>query len=64
LNLEQFDTEKHSPAAGEKVAADVESGNRLGVDGTPTVFLNGRRVPYLTPGGLDILIHHLLGDRH
>ena len=34
----------------------------LNVLGTPSVYLNGRAVPFLIPGALDVLLHHQSGD--
>jgi protein-disulfide isomerase len=55
--------ESGSAAAKSKVEDDVRLGLRLGVDGTPTVFLNGRRVRHLSPRGLRILVEHELAAR-
>ncbi len=46
LNLDQtkFDENKKSPVEAARVRQDYEEGIRLGVRGTPTVFINGRRL--------------------
>lgn len=44
LNLDQFETYRRGETALAKVQADINLGIRLGVDGTPSVFINGRRV--------------------
>jgi len=44
----------------QKILADVEQGLQLGLDGTPAVFLNGRRVYDLRLRALEFLIHHEL----
>lgn len=41
LDTEQFSKDIDSDAVKNKVAADVNDGNALGVSGTPTFFLNG-----------------------
>lgn len=64
LDMEQFEADRRSPSVARRVRADVAVANALKIDGTPSVFLNGRRVKPLTPGALDILVHHLLGDHH
>ena len=33
------------PKAKEELAADVAEGNRLGVNSTPTVYVNGKKLP-------------------
>ena len=43
-----------------KVKTDIELGNRLGLDATPTVFLNGRPVDVLSLEALEPLIRHEL----
>lgn len=45
LDLARFDADRAGPDAAKRVAADVDLGIRLGVDETPVVFVNGRRVP-------------------
>lgn len=52
------------------VAREAQLLRSLGVTGTPTYFLNGRRLPYLAPDALNIAIeaealaHQLKGERH
>lgn len=50
LDVERFTADWTSPAAALRVAEDVRDGQNLGVDGTPTVFLNRRLVDPLTRG--------------
>lgn len=58
LNLDRFEVYRRGDAALAKVQADIDLGIRLGVDGTPSVFINGRRV-YDTRGQvLQFLIAH------
>ncbi|HEV7733815.1 MAG TPA: thioredoxin domain-containing protein [Candidatus Binatia bacterium] len=44
LEIGAFRTCLDDPATMDRVRADIESGNRMGVDSTPTIFINGRRV--------------------
>jgi protein-disulfide isomerase len=44
LDLERFDEDLASPAATAAIEADRRLGGSLGVDGTPTIFLNGRKL--------------------
>lgn len=44
----------------ESVRADAQLGQRLGVSGTPSFFLNGMRVGIIRPSWLDAAIAHLL----
>ena len=58
LNVRQFDAHRKGDAALAKVQADIDLGIALGIDGTPSVFINGRRV-YDTRGqALQFLIMH------
>jgi protein-disulfide isomerase/uncharacterized membrane protein len=56
LDAERLRADVSSDAARRKIADDVELGIRLRVDETPTVFLNGRRVPDLGPAGLELIL--------
>ena len=46
LNLDQtkFDENTKSPVEAARVRQDYEEGIRLGVRGTPTVFINGKKI--------------------
>jgi protein-disulfide isomerase len=44
LNLHAFAEESHGEDVGAHLNADVESGVRSGVIGTPTFFVNGARL--------------------
>ena len=44
LDLEQFDRDVADPATRERVLADQADGTALGVQGTPTFFLNGEKL--------------------
>jgi len=56
VELRQWEADRHSPGVRGKVESDVELGWRLGVNGTPSVFLNGRAVPDLSLPTLEVLI--------
>lgn len=47
LDLKRFEADVASPAAKAAVAADKAQGTKVGVDGTPTFFVNGRRAETL-----------------
>ena len=40
----EFKKQQQSPAITERIRQDYEEGIRLGVRGTPTVFINGKKV--------------------
>ena len=44
LNMAQFEKDRKDPAIAEKVRADIWDGRKAGFKGTPTVFINGRRL--------------------
>ncbi|MBC8217143.1 MAG: DsbA family protein [Planctomycetes bacterium] len=60
LDFDEFETHRRSDAALARIEADIEQGVRLGVDGTPSVFINGRRVYDTRPQTLQFLIAHEL----
>lgn len=43
LDMTQFDSYRHGDTASAKVQQDIALGIKLGVNGTPSVFINGRR---------------------
>lgn len=47
MDVERFIKDMKSDAVQSRVAEDVRLGHQLGVTQTPTLFLNGRRVPLL-----------------
>lgn len=51
LNVEQFKSDIKSKEVAEKVQKDYESGVASGVNGTPTFFLNGKKLD--NPGNYD-----------
>ena len=62
LNLDpaRFAADRRSDFAKNRVAEDVELGNRLKIPGTPTVFLDGHLVRLARDEILEILIRHEL----
>lgn len=44
LNLTQYRTDFASDAVNDTINADLKEGNRLGVSGTPTFFLQGKKL--------------------
>jgi protein-disulfide isomerase len=45
LNLDQFNLDRTGDAVRQRIALDRDRGHWIGVNSTPTVFLNGREVP-------------------
>ena len=56
LDLARFDADRNGPEAKQRVADDVDLGIRLGVDETPVVYCNGRRVPDVRPAVLQLVL--------
>jgi protein-disulfide isomerase len=63
LDFERFESYRQGEAAAAKIQDDIDLGRRLGVDGTPAVFINGRRVYDSRPEALQFLISYEL-ERH
>ena len=52
LDMKRFDEDMSAGKFAAKIKADVAEGDRLGLFGTPTVFVNGSEVYALTPANL------------
>ena len=61
LDMERFNRDRGSPQLRELISEDVKNGRAIGVTGTPSVFLNGKRVPNRDLGRLPELITQTLG---
>jgi uncharacterized membrane protein len=61
LDLDRFEAYRGGDAALAKIQADIDLGVRLGVDGTPSVFINGRRVFDTRAQTLQFLVAHSMG---
>ena len=44
LNQEEYEKKRKDPAIERKVRQDLSEGRQAGVRGTPTIFINGRRL--------------------
>jgi len=66
LNLQQFQRDQTSEAVERRLFLDGRRGHSLGVQGTPTVFMNGREVPFesLAPEKFKALIDAELANPH
>ena len=61
LDIDRFQADIQDPAGRARLERDVALGQRLGVEATPTMFLDGRRIENATPKVIEILLAHLLG---
>jgi protein-disulfide isomerase len=50
LEIKRFELDLDSPETKKAVASDIQDGDRAGVEGTPSIFINGRKYN----GGLDL----------
>ena len=60
LDMEQFEKDRKDPRIRAMINRDVSEGNRVGVRGTPTVFINGRLLRDRNPAGFQELIEKAL----
>jgi protein-disulfide isomerase/uncharacterized membrane protein len=60
LDMDRFEADWLSPEVREKVSRDTNLGQNLGIEGTPLVFLNNKKVDDLSPRVLDFLITKIL----
>lgn len=62
LNLEKFKRDQSSETVAQRIFLDGKRGRSLGVEGTPTMFMNGREVPFesLPAEKLRVLINNEL----
>lgn len=62
LNLDQFNQDSRSPVNRELIQADILDGRKTGVRGTPSVFMNGKRIGNRELGRLPELIQGELSE--
>ena len=62
LDMDQFDADYASQEVAERVQRDVDDGLALGVQGTPTFFLDGERFEPSTVGEFNTAIDSALAD--
>lgn len=63
LDMAQFDASLKDPEISAMLNRDVDEGNRLGVRGTPTVFINGKRLGNRSMDGFNGAIRTELNKR-
>lgn len=56
LDLEQFDKDIKDPAILRDVRMDAEAGKKIGVSGTPSMFLNGKKISARTADEMTKLV--------
>jgi protein-disulfide isomerase len=63
LNMDQFKTDMNSEATKQKVVKDMSAARLAEVNGTPTLFVNGRRVNSPSPDFIQKMIDQELAKR-
>ena len=65
LNMEKFRSDSNGEIVAQRIFLDGKRAHALGVSGTPTVFMNGREVPFesLAPEKLRALIQAQLNAK-
>jgi protein-disulfide isomerase len=63
LNVEEFEKDMKNPKIAPKIQKDVLDGREAGITGTPTIFVNGRRLKDFSLNGLQMLIDKELGKK-
>lgn len=56
LDMAKFAADKKSPDISALIARDIQNGKAIGVRGTPTIFLNGKRVKNRSMQGFQQMI--------
>lgn len=64
LDTAKFREDMNSQEITDRIIADKLRGNQLGIDGTPTFFVNGQRLPYLpaTVDEFESIIRSVMGQ--
>lgn len=62
LSMPAYDSCTASAETRERIAHDIAEGDRLGITGTPRLYVNGREIPneYITTPLLLKLVDHIL----
>jgi protein-disulfide isomerase len=60
LDMVKFDQDQKDPGIGAIINRDLAEGNRIGVRGTPTVFINGRLLRNRNMAGFQAMIDKTL----
>jgi glutaredoxin len=61
LDMQRFNQDRQLAASRELIRKDIEEGRKIGVNGTPSVFLNGKQIRNRDLGTLPKLIEDELG---
>jgi protein-disulfide isomerase len=59
LDIEMFKVDYNSEVCRNKINRDIQEGIRLEIEGTPTAFLNGRKLNKLSENSINLLVKFL-----
>ena len=60
LDMEKFERDQKDPELGKIINRDLSEGSRIGVRGTPTIFINGRLLRNRSQTGFQAMIEKTL----
>ena len=63
LDIEQFNKDRQDPAIEALIDGDINEGRRVGVRGTPTIFVNGIRLQNRSLEGFQQVIENALKSK-
>ena len=63
LNMDQFKKDRELASSRQLIQEDIENGKQIGVTGTPSAFINGKRIRNRDLGTLPELIIRELGNK-
>lgn len=56
LDISKFKADIEDPSRIESINIDIEDGKKLGVNGTPTIFVNGKKLLNISPSSFQELV--------
>lgn len=57
LDIEQFNKDRNSPEVRNQLNKDLFDAQKAGVTGTPTIFINGKKLKNRSPQGFQAMIN-------
>lgn len=56
LDIAQFNNDMNSPEIKQMISKDLQDAQKAGVTGTPTIFVNGKKLKDRSPAGFQAMI--------
>ena len=56
LEIDRFNQDRQLASSRQLIQQDIDNGKKIGVAGTPSVFMNGKRINNRDLGSLEVLI--------